>query len=400
MKRLFPLAAASLAALLASCAGKSLNAAGEVALWSTRDDPELAESAGSMSGLAFAYAPRDKHWSALLAQGTAGPDLVVAEWGRDVIEARSAGSLADLAPYGGRMTSMPFIWKGLRNAFKAESSVYPASLYCWGLFYNPAVLSSRGLEFPKTWKAFQASLPEIKKGGAIPIALGGSSGWPALAWLGYLDIRMNGIEAYRSLVSGKRGLGDESLAKVYAILGEWRDAGLIGAAGSAGTWTEALSAVESGRAAYALMGTFAMGRFAIPDAVRWAPLPSAGAKNGEIVAVQGFALSSGARAPEAALALADAYVRRGAAGMVSDAFRVAAIAVDARAKDSGESSLASVKGSQEALLRTGAPLAPQLDRVLPSQAAYDANQVLSDFFRPSSRVGAAQLGAKMARVSP
>jgi hypothetical protein len=390
-----------LALLLIGCGIGSLKTEGPVRLWDTRQDGELARIAGTLEGLSLSESPRDKPWARLMLERVEAPDLIFTEWGRDLYRGRVDGRLADLKPYWPRLRSARSIWSGLRQTLGDGSRPFlPAALYCWGLFYNPSALERGGLPYPESWEEFEASLGRLKESGIVPISLGSTAGWPALAWFSYIDMRLNGHEAQARLATGERAFDDPGLDRVYETLQSWRDRGWLAAQAAGANWPDSLIEVESGRAAYVLMGCFAVPRFADPETVRWAPLPPSrlkGAKRGELAVVQGFALSAEARAPAAALA----YVSSGAAGSRGDAFRVSAAAGPRRKEPSAAPhKLSAIKAEEESLLRSGARLAPQLDRFLPPQAAYDANKAFVSFFAAGSTMSAAELKAAMKALVP
>ncbi|MDP3179409.1 MAG: ABC transporter substrate-binding protein [Spirochaetaceae bacterium] len=358
--------------------------------------------AANIPGLTLEESPRDKHWLQLVYEGTDIPDLILMEWGRDARKASADGIIAELGAYRPRLKSAKSLLPGLQSVPASEKAgIYPVATYCWGLFYNPAILEKAGVKPPVSWSDFTSALPKIKASGAAPIALGSSTGWPALSWLSYLDIRLNGPEAHAGLYSGKRSFGDASMDKVYETLKEWRDSGWFVPSQPAGSWSDSLAQVEFGRAAFVLMGTFAIPRFLDPEQVRWMPLPSAGAKKGEIVVSQGFALASKAANPEAAMAFADAYVAAGSPGIVADSFRIPVVVSKVEKKAKGDAdpySLASVKMNEAELLRSEKSLFPQLDRYVQAQEAGDASQAMARFFSADAPASVDDLKAALGAI--
>jgi ABC-type glycerol-3-phosphate transport system substrate-binding protein len=391
---LFP----ALACLCAGCALRSLNPRGEVALWTSGQDRELRQLAGSIPGLVFSIIPNDEPWTTRMTNAVDAPDLVYAEWGSDLAKYGADGLLADLSGYWRRMQSVSKLMPGFQSLRGPKGTfLIPAAVYTWGLFYNTSVLDACGVSFPESMESMEGILAKIKEKGRVPIALGASPGWPALAWLSYLDLRMNGTDAYRRLWDGERAFDDRSLAAVYERLGTWRDEEWFDPSAGTKGWRDALSDVESGKAAFALLGAFAMDRISDPDTVRWAPFPSSSTgkgKNSELVVIQGFALSAKAREPEAAVAFADAVVGAGSAGLTDDAFRV-----PAAAKTLPPDSPA-IKKAQDKLLEACRDFLPQLDRVLPQQAAYDTSRVMLRFFAANSSMTAEELAAGLKAARP
>jgi ABC-type glycerol-3-phosphate transport system substrate-binding protein len=330
----------------------------------------------------------------LSADTAVSADLVFTEWGRDVTKAASGGVVADLSPYWPRLQSEKKLWPVLGRSVIGKGRFFlPATIYTWGLFYNKSVLDSNGIAYPGSFNAFEAALAKLKAQGVMPIALGTASGWPAVAWLSYLDIRLNGLAAHQKLLSGERPFDDQSLDKVYATLEKWRDDGWFEEASASRTWSDALAEVDGGHSAFLLMGAFAANRFTNPDAVRWGPVPSGRVRDaaGEMVVAQGFVLSAKARAPEAALSLADAYVASGTSDLTTDAFSMPAIVQSSGAKPQEANTLAAVKSTEADILRRANALVPQLDRFLPPDAAYLLNQTMIQFFTPEPRMSKTDL---------
>lgn len=380
--------------LLGACAPAPLDPAGTVLVWTNRQDAALDEAALGLNGLVKAEAPREEPWLRQLQNAATPPDLVLTEWGRDLAGAHRDGLLAPLDPYWARLQSRDRLWPGLLRQSLQEGRqqlIVPSSVYTWGLFFNKDTLSRSGLTLPERWADFEPFLRSLKAQGLVPLALGSSFGWPGLAWLSYIDLRLNGPEAHLRLLEGSRSFTEASLEPVFATLQRWRDEGFFDPQSGTKNWPEALADLEAGRAALTLLGAFAQNRFARPQAIGFAavPIQAGGTPRGEIAVVQGFALSTKAAHPEAALALADAYLLAGSKGQTIDAFRLSPLRP---APDSP--ALSEFKALQAGILGEARGLVPQMDRLLSPQAAYDANQAAIRFFAP----GSVQSGADFARV--
>jgi ABC-type glycerol-3-phosphate transport system substrate-binding protein len=375
--------AVALCCLLASCSG-GFDAQGTVTFWSPRPDFSLSELAAKTPGLKVLEAPH-KPWKDLLA-GSSAPDLLVLETGLDADEARSSGLLADLTPYVPRLQSAKSWWPSLGLPRQgAPLTVLPASVYLWGFFYNPSVLKAAGVEPPRSWQALLDTLAALRAHGKIPIAVGASFGWPALAWLSALDLRLNGADAHRSLIEGKRPFNDRGMMTVYATLADWKAKGWFDAKATTQNWPEALAEVSSGQAGFVLLGAFGLTR-ANDAKLAFLPLPDKpGVSQGDLASVQGFAVAAKSKSAEAAVRLADLAITAGAPGQ-AETFRSPAVPVTA----SGD-----FQKWQRDRLEHDSYVALLLDQTLPRARAETALQTLTQFFGERSQMTPAELATRL-----
>ncbi|MDP3179408.1 MAG: extracellular solute-binding protein [Spirochaetaceae bacterium] len=396
MKQIFLLVLAAL--LIASCANDakqqgSLDPSGSVRFWTTRPTDALKEIAASLPGLELSEGPKDRPWFHLLNPEAAELDLVFTEMGRDLVKAKADGTIADLSAYWNRMSASKKVWPAL--ATSKDVYFVPSTIYLWGLFYNKEILDSNGIKYPTSFGALESAFTALAAKGVIPIALGSKGDWSVFAWLSYLDIRKNGAEAHQQLLDGKRAFDDPSLTPVYATLQKWRDSGWIDRDSGNKNWSEALMDVQTGKAAFSLMGSFAANRFVEPGKIRWAAVPKGGAKAGEMAVIQGFAASSKATDLEAALALADAFVSQSSPNLASDEFSLPSIVTKYSKEVGKEDVLSTIKAEQAAVLSGAKAIVTQMDRHLPAQTAYNVLQALRDFFDVGSAMSASELAAAL-----
>jgi len=376
-----PWAAVAALSFLVSCSS-GFHAQGKVVFWSPRPDFSVAELAAKMPGVTVAEAPRQP-WKTLVSSSDA-PDLLVLEAGADAEEARAAGQLANLAPYVSRLSSAKSWWSslGLPKA-DAPLTVLPSSVYLWGLFYNPKTLKRAGIEPPRTWAALVDSLGKLKAGGVTPIAVGASFGWPGLAWVSALDLRLNGADAHKALLAGTRPFDDVEMLRVYSTLVEWKAKGWFDAKAASKNWPEALADVSSGRAGFVLLGAFGLSRAGNPEELAFLPLPDQpGVLQGDLVSIQGFAVAGRSKSIETALRLADAAILAGASGQ-AEAYRSPAVAV-------GTADTEFQKWQRDRLAKDRYA-APLMDQALPRARAQAAQQAVIQFFSEGSRQTPAEL---------
>ena len=380
--------------LLGSCTSSLLNQKGKVVLWTPRPDQALKDLASHTPGLELTEAPRSRPWPQLLAAG-GGPDLIVTEMGTDLTDAQKAGLLADWSMFLPTLKSPRLLPPSLARGTAAFTKVFlPSSVYVWGLFYNPAVLARAGVAVPQDWASLISAFRTLKTRGVTPIALGSSFAWPALAWISAVDLRMNGAEAHRQLIEGRRPFDDPSVAEVFTTLAAWKNWGWFDPRSSTKNWPEALADVAAGHAGFTLLGSFGLTRITDPANLAFLPLPgdpSRAGDRGELVSVQGFVLSAHASAPEAAVTLADAYVAAGAPGQAEESFRSAAV-------PSGTGS--AFQKWQDGWLAQASLAAPLLDRALAPESAKKADQIAVQFFSPSSHLTVEELTLAFSSLHP
>ncbi|MBN1686550.1 MAG: extracellular solute-binding protein [Spirochaetales bacterium] len=386
---------------MASCGPKPLDPRGEVNLWAPQEIAELHAAADSFEGLSLNLTIAGESWLTRLKQKKEPPDLIYTDWNWDVAEGFHAGMLLDLSSYFDRMP----VTDKIRPIFLRQSIVnpgvkyfLPAAAYSWGLFYNTAILAYYDIQIPESWDGWPGFLEALKGNGVVPIALGASTGWPALGWLSYLDLRLNGSVKHFELLEGSRPFDDPSMTVVYDTFAGWRDKGYFNADASKMNWITSLELVGSGRAACVLMGSFSAPRFANKDHIAFAPVPTAGSAgdSGELAVVEAFLITREAQAPEAALSLAQEYVATGIPRQTRGRYLLSVLelgdAVTAVHED--------LTAVQLEIFRSAGFLLPQMDRYLPAQAAYDINRVMARFLNPDFDMSAADLARILKNIRP
>ncbi len=137
----------------------------------------------------------------------------------------------------------------------------PLSYYQWGFFYKKSTFAKHGLVPPATWSEFQAVSEKLRSVGIKPTMVGAKAGWPAMAWFDYLNLRINGLDFHRQLLSGVIPFTDPKVAKVFEA---WREMLLRGDFDSKGVkleWDDALPYLYRDAIGMALMGAFAATKF-------------------------------------------------------------------------------------------------------------------------------------------
>jgi hypothetical protein len=386
------ISAVLLCIFLASCP-KGLNTTGYIYYAAQTQDQGLTSAASRLSGMTLQQETTPEYWSILLKENGNGPrphDLFTVDWGQELVSAQKAGGLATLKnlwPRTAASRSMP-PFSGSISPTPSEGFI-PSALYTWGLFYNRKLYADLGSPQVKDMESLVVLLEAVKARGIIPIALGTSFGWPGAAWFSYADLRLNGGKTAWERVMGKRPFNDKSGLESANLLASWRDAGYFSPDADRSGMEESLRAVESGKALFVLMGSFASQRFANPSDIGFMEVPfwkHRGEPRGEMIGLVGFAIPAAGKAPEAALALVDEYVAAGSPGHAAESYRLPIRFHSAEGDD--------LRAIQSRMLSRTRWVFPSEDRIMPPQFVQDTIILWSAFFAPGTGGnGAALVGA-------
>lgn len=387
------------ALLLSACAPRALSTRGSVTLLEAGPDSAIAAEAASLPGLDLRELPLKGSWRAQLESRTGASDLILIDWDRDLESAGRAGLVAELSGYWARLSSTGRMRKALDPRLYGPGGkaryFLPLCVYPWGLFYNQGLLAKAGIAPPSTMAELEADFGKLSARGIVPVALGASYGWPALAWVSILDLRLNGSEAHRLLLEGRRAFGDPGLLNVYAVLERWRDLGWFSADASKLSWDQAMTAVDSGRAAFTFLSSSALTRYRHLSVMGFMALPrgEGGGRGGELGTLRGFVLPARASSPRAALALADAYALSGAPGQTQASWGLPAVAPSDGSEAEG------LRGAAAKIVAGAEVMMPQLDWALPAQASMEARLAMQRFFDRRGGMGAKELAAALVKAA-
>ncbi|GIF48707.1 carbohydrate ABC transporter substrate-binding protein (CUT1 family) [Asanoa ferruginea] len=131
----------------------------------------------------------------------------------------------------------------------------PTNYYWWGVFYRKSAFQEWGVQVPTTWDEFIAVCKTIKSKGVAPISMGtGSTPWVASGWFDYLNLRINGADFHRELLSGKHPFDGPEVKTVmdhYRQLVEYIDP-----KGRSYSWQDAVTPLTAKKAGMYLIGAF------------------------------------------------------------------------------------------------------------------------------------------------
>ncbi len=88
-----------------------------------------------------------------------------------------------------------------------------------GIYYNKEIFADLGLTPPTTWDEFLAICDALRAAGETPLAISGSEPWVTYLWFEYLNLRMNGPEFHRGLLTGRERFDDP---RIRAVLETWQ----------------------------------------------------------------------------------------------------------------------------------------------------------------------------------
>jgi hypothetical protein len=366
---------AAAAGLLFSCA-RGLDPKGEIHYAVQAQDAGMQNAASRLPGMRLVQDVSPEYWSARIA----GTDLSGADWGREVVAAGKAGSLAPLGRLWGRAPVSRRLPAFCRSIVPGPAAGFiPSALYTWGLFYNRKLLDGLGVPPIRDMDGLVAALQAAKARGLVPIALGASFGWPGAAWFTYMDLRLNGGRAASERLRGARPFNDDGGRRAATLLASWRDAGYFFLEAPRAGMEESLAAVAGGRAVFVLMGAFAEQVLGGPGAAGFMEVPfwkGRGRPRGEMAGVTGFVIPAGSAKREAAVALVDAFLSAGSPGTAADGYRLPILFTPSQGAD--------LRSVESRILAQTLWVVPSQERIMSAQFVQDSIGIWSSFFDPGS----------------
>ncbi|GAB6089048.1 ABC transporter substrate-binding protein [Spirochaeta dissipatitropha] len=308
---------------------RSLRPHGSVAVGESGFLSELESIANELPDLQFTWITEES-----ANQIPSGTDLILWSGNQTHLEWIRSSSLLQLSEYTGRMESHEENYLGkLEFHGNAEEYIVPIGAYTWGLLYRPDIISSVIPDFDplaiKSLHDLEAVAVSLHEANIAPFALGAEFGWPAAAWFSYFDIRLNGTEAHRALIEGRRSFTDTGSIEALELLLQYARMGWFSDQPHTSGWIESVREVAAGRAGFVLLGTYAINRFPSHidlNMLRFPGInPDSPDNSAELGQVLALAVPSDSRNPEGALALADRFVLAGSPGISSDGYRTAAL---------------------------------------------------------------------------
>lgn len=128
----------------------------------------------------------------------------------------------------------------------------PYSYHHWGVYYRKDLFERYGLNVPKTWQEFLQLAKTLNDNDIKPLAIGTKFLSTTATWFDYLNIRVNGLDFHRQLMSGQAAYDDARVRKTFAHWQQLIDAGFYIDNHAAYSVPEAQEVLYQGNAAMSL----------------------------------------------------------------------------------------------------------------------------------------------------
>jgi len=194
---------------------------------------------------------------------SASPDVVFWYVGNRMRQFVQPGLLEDVSALYTDAAKGELIPAGL-DLVTVEGKQYgvPYTFYQWGVYYRRDLFEKAGVTSPpKTWPELVEACGKLKAAGLEPIAIGSKDLWPTAGWFDYLNMRENGFDFHKELMSGKVPFTDD---RVKAVLARWKtllDGGCFVKNHASVSWQESQAYLYQGRSAMMLIGNFIVPNF-------------------------------------------------------------------------------------------------------------------------------------------
>ncbi|MES4904057.1 MULTISPECIES: extracellular solute-binding protein [unclassified Streptomyces] len=270
----------------------------------------------------------------LALSGNNPPDVVQANQGYpDMVSFVRAGLLAPLDNYAGIYawnTRYPNTLLNLNRVSADGTDFGTGRLYgisqtgeFVGLYYNKDVLAKAGVEPPKTWGEFTASLARLKDRGELPIQFGNLDKYPAIHTFGVLQDQLAPAEVRDTVLGRGTGFDTAATKDAAATLADWTKRGYLPKGANGLGYDDAAKKFSSGDGGYLLTGTWLLAdlKKAMGDKLGLMTPPPASAGGAPVTTGgQGLAwsITSRSRHPEVAAAYLDFITNKHAADVMTE----------------------------------------------------------------------------------
>lgn len=148
--------------------------------------------------------------------------------------------------------------KGMKNAVSYENKIYalPFSYYQWGFYYKKSLFDKLNIAAPATWKQLLETCDTLNHRGIHPILIGSSAHWRTAGWFDYLNLRINGLEFYNELMSGRVKYTHNNVRKVFQAWKELIDRKCFFKYSKLMDWKDSLPYLYRDLAGMTLIGNF------------------------------------------------------------------------------------------------------------------------------------------------
>jgi ABC-type glycerol-3-phosphate transport system substrate-binding protein len=139
------------------------------------------------------------------------------------------GAFLDAAVAGGGLTDLTNMWQendaaagappalGALSEREGKQFYLPVGYNWTGIYYDKAVFAQYGLQPPATWDEFLQVSETLWGEGVTPLSIAGEDPMTGSLWLDYLNLRLNGPEVHRQLISGEIPFTDARIRPVFEL---------------------------------------------------------------------------------------------------------------------------------------------------------------------------------------
>jgi multiple sugar transport system substrate-binding protein len=149
----------------------------------------------------------------------------------------------------------------LKSSVSCDGKIYgvPLAYYFWGIFYKKSLFKKLNLSPPETWVQFLSVGNTLKKNDITPFTLGTKNAWPAAAWFDYINLRINGLNFHRQLLSGELSFQTQQVKDVLVHLKSLIESDFFISDHASLNWRQAMPFLYRELAGMVLVGSFVVG---------------------------------------------------------------------------------------------------------------------------------------------
>ncbi|MDB1123535.1 ABC transporter substrate-binding protein [Vibrio algarum] len=132
----------------------------------------------------------------------------------------------------------------------------PMHYYPWAIYYKKSLFKKYDIPVPTDWTTFLQAGELLKQNRIAPIAVGSVNNWPFAAWFDYLNLRINGIDFHKQLMSGEADYQSDEVRQVFRYWQYLIENEFFIKGHEKYTWKEVLPYLYREKAGMMLMGNF------------------------------------------------------------------------------------------------------------------------------------------------
>ncbi|WP_370981516.1 ABC transporter substrate-binding protein [Agaribacterium sp. ZY112] len=134
-----------------------------------------------------------------------GPDVIYWYSGKHIERLAARDQLKDLSAVWQQYQLHKLFDHAHVSAVSYQDKPYavPVSYYSWAFYYRASSFEQFQLKPIDSWQNLIDNCKRMQQQGRHLIAMGNKSSWPLLAWFDYLDLRINGADFHKQLLSGQ-----------------------------------------------------------------------------------------------------------------------------------------------------------------------------------------------------